>query len=117
MRPFNVLLILTTILLSTLVFADPTHTIPVDRSIDGELAGAASNIERAVSKLNRMLPLTNAERLARGLKLLPPKRLVSGRGQFFHVSLEALLGSSFLQAALARRSAVAPITCVGFISH
>ncbi|KAJ7856292.1 hypothetical protein B0H13DRAFT_2673030 [Mycena leptocephala] len=109
----NVLLILTTIVPSTLVFADPTHTIPVDHSIDGDLAGAASNIERAVSKLNRMLPLTNAERLARGFKLPPPKGLVSGRGQFFHVSLEAPLVSSLLRAALAPRSPVAPVTKTG----
>ncbi|KAJ7869164.1 hypothetical protein B0H14DRAFT_3440867 [Mycena olivaceomarginata] len=98
MRSFNVL-IAAALIYSTLISAsNPTPTLPVADSIDGDFLPVnitAYNLEQAAA-VSRQLPSTNAGRLARGLRLLPPKRRSGG-------------------AALPRRSASAPVTLTGNI--
>jgi hypothetical protein len=82
MRSFNVL-IAAALIYSTLISAsNPTPTLPVADSIDGDFLPVnitAYNLEQAAA-VSRQLPSTNAGRLARGLRPLPPKRR-SGGGQ------------------------------------
>ncbi|KAJ6588785.1 hypothetical protein B0H19DRAFT_1057910 [Mycena capillaripes] len=99
MRSFNALLTLATLLSSTLVLATPTPTKRVPYlTIDGDDSAASSvrTFEPGANKRDPEFGLTNAERLARGLKLLPPKRRHG-------------------KAALARRSPGAPVTKRGVI--
>ncbi|KAJ7359134.1 hypothetical protein DFH08DRAFT_801005 [Mycena albidolilacea] len=102
MPSFNVL-IAAAFIHSTLISAsNPTPTLSIVNSIDGDFLPVnitAYNIEQAAA-VSRQLPSTNAGRLARGLKLLPPKRR-SGGVPF--------------KAALPRRSASTPVTLTGNI--
>ncbi|KAJ7185514.1 hypothetical protein C8R46DRAFT_1207668 [Mycena filopes] len=95
MRSFNTVLTLALLVSASALFtADPTRTRrAVDLSIDGDYDGAEVALA-TIPAVEDTTILTNAERLTRGLKLLPPKRR-SGT------------------AALARRSAGAPLTKSG----
>ncbi|KAJ7659147.1 hypothetical protein DFH06DRAFT_1406174 [Mycena polygramma] len=102
MRSFNALFTLVALVSSTFVLAtEPTPTWRRDLSIDGDwdsqdIAVPFTRAEPISNKRGPEPALTNAQRLARGLKLLPPKRRRGG-------------------AALARRSAGPFITNTGTI--
>ncbi|KAJ7278971.1 hypothetical protein C8J57DRAFT_151434 [Mycena rebaudengoi] len=102
MRSFNAFTLVT---LASIVFAvtNPTGTATQPIGIDGDVEWKESTVRRSTPQINHIAikrdaasALTNAQRLARGLSPLPPKRR-NGR------------------APLARRSAGPPVTKTGRI--